>query len=98
MLLYTLYNADLIDLPDNPEAEDALGYVDDITLIATGVDLAETTNRLQNIMTKAGSGLDWSIKHNSRFEVNKSTIMYFSRKAIQDPDNTGQRIPIPKPD
>ena len=44
MLLYTLYNTDLLDLPDNQEAEDAIGYVDDIALIAVGDDLTETTN------------------------------------------------------
>ena len=80
MLLYTIYNADLIDLPDNPEAEDALGYVDDIALIATSSNLTETTNCLQNIMSKARGDLEWSIKHNSRFEVTKSVIMHFLEK------------------
>ena len=98
MLLYTLYNSDLIDLPDNPEAEDSLGYVDDIAPIAFSINLIETTNCLQNIMTKARGGLDWSLKHNSRFEVSRSAIMHFSRKTVQDPDDAGQCIPISKPD
>ena len=49
MLLYTLYNADLLEIPDNPAAEDAIGYVDDIAMIAIGTNLTETTNRLRNI-------------------------------------------------
>ena len=63
MLLYTLYNTDLLDLPDNQEAKDAIGYIDDIALIAIGDDLTETTNQLKNLMTKAGRGLEWSLKH-----------------------------------
>ena len=44
MLLYTLYNTDLLDLPDNQEAKDAIGYIDNIALIAIRDDLTETTN------------------------------------------------------
>ena len=98
MLLYILYNADLLETPDNPQSEDAIGYVDDIALIAIGADLTESTNHLQTIMTKDGGGLDWSIKHNSRFEVNKSAIMHFTKKTIQDPNDTSRHIPIPNPD
>ena len=54
--VYTIYNTDLIDLPNNPEAEDALGYVDNIALIATSSNLTETTNQW-NIMSKARGGL-----------------------------------------
>ena len=43
MLLYIIYNADLLDLPTNPETEDAIGYVDDIAIVATGEDLHQTT-------------------------------------------------------
>ena len=98
MLLYTLYNADLLEIPDNPEAEDAIGYVNDLAMIAIGTDLTETTTRLRNIMTKEDRGLDWSLKHNSKFEVNKSAIMHFTRKTTQDPNDNGRRIPIPNPD
>ena len=52
MILYILYNADLLDLPVNNEEEDALSYVDDIALVTTGDDLYQTTQRLENIMTK----------------------------------------------
>ena len=95
MLLYTLYNADLLDLPDNQEAKDAISYIDDIALIAVGDNLTESTNRLKNLMTKAGRGLEWSVKHNSRFKVNKSAIQHFTRKAIQDPENISRCIQIP---
>ena len=97
MLLYILYNADLLDLPDDPETEDALGYVDDIALVALGTDFEETTHSLSDMMTKENGGLQWSIMHNSRFEVTKSAILHFSRKTIPDPDSENGHIPLPKP-
>ena len=45
MILYILYNTDLLDLPVNNEEEDALSYVDDIhvALVTTGNNLYQTT-------------------------------------------------------
>ena len=46
MLLYILYNADLLEIPDNELKEDAIGYVDDIALVAQGDNFDESTHRL----------------------------------------------------
>ena len=97
MLLYILYNADLLELPDHPTDEDAIGYVDDVALIAVGNDFTETNNRLQDMMTKEDGGIKWSRDHNSKFEVSKSAVLHFSKKTIPDPDEEGSRIPLPKP-
>ena len=97
MLLYILYNADLLELPDDPLAEDVLGYVDDIALVAIGPDFDETTQRLRNMMTKEDGGLQWSRDHNSRFEVTKSAVLHFSRKTVPDPEDRSRRIPLYKP-
>ena len=96
MLLYIFYNADLLELSDNL-GEDVIGYVDDIAMLATGADFAETTQKLKNLMIKEGGGLQWSRDHNSRFEVNKSVILHLSRKTIPDPNSDHGRIPLPKP-
>ena len=80
----------LTDLPTNPETEDAIRYVDDIVLVATGKDLHQTTQQLEYIMTRNEGGLDWSRTHNSRFEVNKSAIAHFSKKFTQDPVNNNK--------
>ena len=82
MLLYIHYNSNLLDIPTNHKAEDTLGYIDDIALIAIGDDFTETTNRLKNMMTAENGGLDWSKMHNSKFKVSKSAIMHFTRKTI----------------
>jgi hypothetical protein len=97
MLLYILYNADLLELPDNPNTEDAIGYADDIALVAMGSDFRETTKCLKGMMTKDDGGLRWSVNHNSCFEVTKSAIIPFSRKTVPDPDNKNSRIQISRP-
>ena len=58
MLLYIIYNADLLDLPINPETEDAIRYIDDIALVATGEDLHQTTQQLEHIITRNKGGLE----------------------------------------
>jgi ribonuclease HI/endonuclease/exonuclease/phosphatase family metal-dependent hydrolase len=97
MLLYIIYNADLLEIIGNDLKEDAIGYVDDIAIITTGNDFEESTNRLKTIMTKDDGGLQWSRDHNSRFEVSKSVVMHFSRKTRPDPDSEQDRIPLEKP-
>ena len=87
MLLYILYNTDLLDIPDNPLAEDAIGYVNDIALIATGVGFEETTQQLTDMMTRDNGGIQWSKDHNSQFKVSKLAVLHFSRKTIPDPNS-----------
>ena len=97
MLLYITYNADLLELPDNTQKEDAIGYVDDVALLALGSDFDETTRRLEEMMTKDEGGLQWSANHNSRFEVSKSAIVHFSRKTVPNPGTDGGRVPMHRP-
>ena len=87
MLLYIIYNADLLDLPDDLNNEDVLGYVDDIALLAIGNNFEETTTRLKQMMEKEDGGIQWSKEHNSIFEVNKSAIKHFTRRTDPDPDS-----------
>ena len=97
MLLYILYNADLLEIPDDELREDALGYVDDIALLAIGNSFEESTQRLKTMMTKVDGGLQWSKEHNSKFEVSKSAIIHFSRKTIPDPETDHGRLPLDRP-
>ena len=57
MILYIIYNADLLDIPGNEEHEKSLGYVDDIALMARGKDFDETSRRLLYMMIKENGGL-----------------------------------------
>ena len=98
MILYIIYNADLLEIPDNEAKEDAVGYVDDIAMIATGENFNETTANLRYMMTKNQGGMQWSRDHNSRFEVTKSVVMHFTRKTRKDPEDNHRRIPVEAPD
>ena len=97
MLLYIIYNASLLEITDNDEHEDALGYVDDIALLAIGGDFVETTARLKNMMEKQEGGLEWSEQHNSHFEISKSAILHLSRKTTLDLEVDNHRIPLYRP-
>jgi hypothetical protein len=98
MILYIIYNADLLEIPDNEISEDAIGYVDDIALIATGKNFEETTAILRYMMTKDQGGLRWSREHNSQFEVTKSVVMHFTRRSRRDPDDDHRCIPVENSD
>ena len=50
-LLYILYNADLLEITLDDLNEDAMGYVDDIALVALGQDFEESTQQLKQMMT-----------------------------------------------
>ena len=96
MLLYIYYNTDILDTPNNPEKEDAIGYIDNIALITIGDNFEETTSHLKNLMTKPEGSLERSHLHNSKFKVNKSAVMHFSRKTSLDLENN-RHVPIHKP-
>lgn len=96
MILYIIYNADMIEIPQGRD-EDAVGYVDDIALVAEGDNLEETTEKLKDMMERPGGGLAWASTHNSKFEMSKVAIMHFSRKTLKGTDNTRtkQRVNAP---
>jgi hypothetical protein len=97
MLLYIIYNADLLEIIDDEQYEDALGYVDNIALVAIGDNFDQTTAKLKNLMEKREGGLDWSRDHNSKFKITKSAVVHSSRKTIRDPENDNQRIQLDRP-
>ena len=95
MLLYIFYNANLLDIPTNTQKEDAMGYVDDMTLLSIRNNLTETTEHIEDMMVREDGRQQWSIKHNSFFGVSKSAIAHFSRKMSTDPQsNNPQHLPL----
>lgn len=97
MIFYIMYNTDLLDIPENEEKEDTLGYVDNVALMAVGKDFKETTARLEQMMTREEGGLQWSREHNSKFEVSKSVVLHASRRMQPDPVNDNKPIPLDRP-
>ena len=97
MILYIQCNADLLDIPNNPQKEDGIGYVDDIALLVIAVNFLKTTRIIKDMMIREDSGQDWSLTYNSRFKVIKSAISHFSRKTKKDPDSENRGIPLTRP-
>ncbi len=59
-----------------PHAVKAVGYADDVILIATGFD----TSTLQQLMQDALSTVsDWSLKHGLKFNPQKTTVVMFNK-------------------
>jgi len=78
MLLYLFYNADLFDLARNSK-EDATGYVDDASILATGKTFSVCHRKIGNMMSKEGGATEWSLQHNSPWELSKSVYVDYSR-------------------
>ena len=78
MLLYVIYNSDLVDIARKEKGESALAFVDDTALVVVGKSFEETHRKLTNLMERQGGGYEWSADHNSRFETNKFALMDFS--------------------
>ena len=78
MILYTYYNADLIDLARGKN-ELSTGFVDDCAFVAIGDTLKDTHQTLWNMMEHSNSGLEWSWSHNLPFKISKLAVMDFPR-------------------
>jgi len=97
MILYVFYNADLLEITDTNNKEDAIGYVDDIAMIATGSDFNETTGKLRRLMMRMDGSIQWSREHNSTFEMSKSVVMHVSRRTREDPQDECKGTPLTAP-
>jgi ribonuclease HI len=97
MILYILYNADLLEIALAPE-EEALGFVDDALVLVEGKTIADNVKALTDFMNREGGGFDWSEGHNSSFALDKLAVTHFTRKRIPDPVRRGRTIPLPTPD
>jgi len=77
MLLYIIYNSDLVDIVKG-KSELTLAFVDDTAFITIGKTYQETHAILTNMLERKGGGYQWSKDHNSHFEPSKFALMDFS--------------------
>lgn len=83
MILYIIYNADLLTITEGPN-ETAIGDVDDAMIVVIADTLEDSTDMLQDIMEREGGGFAWSNTHNSRFEINKLAVMHCTPRKVAD--------------
>jgi len=90
MILYILYNADLLELARTPD-EDSLGFVDDALGLAIGKTFKDTTRTLKDFMERpVTGGFRWGYEHNSKFEIDKLAVVHFTRQREADPQHPGK--------
>jgi hypothetical protein len=79
MILYIIYNADLVDVAKHQgKQESTLTFVDDTAFIAVGASFHKTHRILKDMLERNGGGYDWSRDHNSKFETSKFALIDFS--------------------
>ena len=79
MILYQYYNADILEVPSG-DHESASAYVDDAILVAADKDFTGTHNILADMMKRKGGAIEWSTKHNSKFEFSKLALIDFAHR------------------
>lgn len=78
MILYTLYNALLIEsVAPGSNSKASVGFVNDIMFLAIASSLEKTHSILQNVMQCLQGGLSWSNNHNSPLKLSKFALMDF---------------------
>ena len=97
MILYVIYNADLLDMLALLEGEDSIGYVNDAITIAFGEDFYTTMQTLERMMNREDGGFTWSCTHNSRFEISKLAVLHASRCTQPNPVNPRKRTALDRP-
>ena len=94
MILYIIYNSDLVDVARGKD-ELALAFVDDTAFLAIGKTFQETHRILGDMLERAGGGYQWSADHNSRFEPSKFALIDFSlNRSKERPPLTTRNITI----
>ncbi|KAM0742770.1 hypothetical protein ACQRIT_002947 [Beauveria bassiana] len=86
--LYLFYNADLVE-DCKTEKTEAVGYIDDVSVLAVGPSSAHNCKTLKAIHQKAE---EWAVKHGSKFAPAKYELVHFTR----DPsENTTHALRLP---
>jgi hypothetical protein len=97
MILYIIYNADLLEIAYLPN-EEALGFVDDILAMVEGHTLEENVNTITDFMEREGGSFTWSEEHSSNYALDKLAVTHFTRKRMPDPQRPRKTILISAPD
>lgn len=85
MILYIIYDSDLVDIAiGRGKKERTLAFVDDTAFIAIGKSFHDTHATLKHMLERPGGGYDWAGAHNSKFETSKFALVDFSMNATKE--------------
>jgi uncharacterized membrane protein YkvA (DUF1232 family) len=79
-ILYLFYNADLVK-SCNTDAIMAIGYIDDVAIMATGNTIKESCDKLATALTTANQ---WAQKYASIFAPEKFQLTHFITSKTTD--------------
>ncbi len=74
-ILYLFYNADLIEASTTEDTE-AVGHIDDVSILAVGPTAQRNCKTLKGVHRKAE---EWAVKHGSQFAPAKYELVHFTR-------------------
>jgi len=77
MLLYIVYNSDLVTIAKNRN-ELTLAFVDNTVLVTIARMFQDTHSILTDMLEREGSAYEWSADHNSHFETSKFSLVDFT--------------------
>jgi hypothetical protein len=93
-MLFQFYNADLLDVANIENGEDAVAFVDDTTLLATAPTLKAANLKLKSMMERAKGRFAWVTSHGCEFAIEKFALIGFTHQT--QPITTPDQDPIPQ--
>src|SRR5882672_4550495 len=79
-ITFQFYNADLLEIKDEKNSEEAVTFINDALPLVRGKTLEETNGKLKDMMEWARGGMDWSDTHQCNFVLNKFGVMGLTRR------------------
>lgn len=80
IMLYTFYNAGLLEVAEPKKNELSIGYINDINLLKAAKTFVTANEGLKDMMVWPKGAKEWLRMHSSEFEMDKLQLMSFSRK------------------
>lgn len=78
-LLYLIYNSSLLDIANNLDHAEALGFINDVVLLSSANDTHQLTSQMQTLSYRQSM---WAKKHGAIFDTKKSYWVVYSPKDI----------------
>ena len=97
VILYLIYNSGLLHVAMDTTKELAVGFMDDITLVARAPSFPEAAQIITDMMYRSNGALKWSTTHCSVFEHDKAALLGTTRRRQPDPISPSRTIQLPRP-
>jgi ribonuclease HI len=91
-IFYLFYNSGLLEVAKRGAGrggmrgrkELAVGYIDDVALLARAKTMDAAIDRLKDLMERKGGALEWAEEFTSTFELDKTALVGFTRRPGQE--------------